>query len=504
MLDSNQNPVIVMSGKQTGAYFITNGGPTAAVFPNSLSFGPQMAGTKSATQNFTLFDSASGVLTISSIKTVGPFSVTNNCGASVAPGVNCTIKVTFTPTPGGTQGGALTITTNGQNSPQTLPLGGLGTAAAPVAVLSTNQVTFLPQVAGTIAPPQPVTLQNTGSVGSSITSIAASGAASQTNNCPTDLAPGATCTINVMLSAASIGTLSGAITVTTNASGGPLTVSAGGVGLAVPQIESALSTASLVFAPQTVGTVSSSRTVTLSNIGSLALNIASILATGDAVETNTCGATLAAKAHCLITISFSPAATGPRSGTVVVTDASLDSPHIVSISGFGVPNPVPVVNQPLLPTAIQPGTSVPVVIVNGTGFVPGSVVYWNGTPRVTQYIGAAQLSVALTSSDVAAPGTGWVSVVNPSPGGGQSNVVWLPVGFASPVPVLNAASLPVGAAPSYVAVADLNNDGKLDLAVTNSGSATVSILLGNGDGTFAAHQDYAAGQRSHGRRRGRL
>ncbi|MGD0363470.1 MAG: FG-GAP-like repeat-containing protein [Bryobacteraceae bacterium] len=413
VLDSNQNPVIVMSGKQTGAYFITNGGPTAAVFPGSLSFGPQMAGTKSATQNFTLYDSASGVLTISGIKTSGPFSVTNNCGA--------------------------------------------------------------------------------GSVGLSIASIAASGAASQTNNCPTDLAPGATCTISVMLSAASTGTLSGTVTVTTNASGGPLTVSAGGSGLALPKTESALSTASLVFVPQTVGTVSPSQMVTLSNIGSLTLTIASILATGDAVETNTCGATLAAKTSCAITISFSPAAAGPRSGTVVVTDASLDSPHVVSISGVGLPNPVPVVNQPLLPTALQPGTSTPVVIVNGTGFMPGSVGYWNGTPRVTQYIGPAQLSVALTSSDVAAPGTGWVSVVNPTPGGGQSNVVWLPVGFASPAPVLNATSLPVGSAPSYVAVADLNNDGKLDLAVTNSGSATVSILLGNGDGTFAAHQDYATG-----------
>ena len=40
---------------------------------------------------------------------------------------------------------------------------------------------------------------------------------------------------------------------------------------------------------------------------------------------------------------------------------------------------------------------------------------------------------------------------------------------------------------------DVNGDGKPDLAVANSGSDTVSILLGNGDGTFAAALNYGVG-----------
>jgi hypothetical protein len=50
-----------------------------------------------------------------------------------------------------------------------------------------------------------------------------------------------------------------------------------------------------------------------------------------------------------------------------------------------------------------------------------------------------------------------------------------------------------GVGGGSVAVADLNADGKADLAVANSNSATVSVLLNNGNGTFAPRLDYATG-----------
>jgi FG-GAP-like repeat len=58
------------------------------------------------------------------------------------------------------------------------------------------------------------------------------------------------------------------------------------------------------------------------------------------------------------------------------------------------------------------------------------------------------------------------------------------------------ADFSVGTYPWGLAVADFNNDGKLDVAVTSACGVTcgvVSILLGNGDGTFASHVDYATG-----------
>jgi Bacterial Ig-like domain (group 3)/FG-GAP-like repeat/FG-GAP repeat len=50
-----------------------------------------------------------------------------------------------------------------------------------------------------------------------------------------------------------------------------------------------------------------------------------------------------------------------------------------------------------------------------------------------------------------------------------------------------------GALPQGVAVGDLNGDGKLDLVTTNDGDSTVSVLLGNGNGTFQPHVDYPTG-----------
>src|SRR5208283_3197331 len=49
-------------------------------------------------------------------------------------------------------------------------------------------------------------------------------------------------------------------------------------------------------------------------------------------------------------------------------------------------NPVPLVNQPLVPDATAPGGADFTLTVNGTGFVSGSVVNWNGSDRPTTFV----------------------------------------------------------------------------------------------------------------------
>ena len=53
-----------------------------------------------------------------------------------------------------------------------------------------------------------------------------------------------------------------------------------------------------------------------------------------------------------------------------------------------------------------------------------------------------------------------------------------------------------GTSPDALVAGDFTGDGRLDLAVANYGSNDVSVLMGNGDGTFQPAVQYAAGSQS--------
>ncbi|HUL58658.1 MAG TPA: IPT/TIG domain-containing protein, partial [Anaeromyxobacteraceae bacterium] len=59
--------------------------------------------------------------------------------------------------------------------------------------------------------------------------------------------------------------------------------------------------------------------------------------------------------------------------------------------------------------------------VTGSGFVPGSIVRWNGSDRTTRYASATSLVAFIPASDVVAAGSAQVTVRNPLPGGGVSD-----------------------------------------------------------------------------------
>jgi len=174
--------------------------------------------------------------------------------------------------------------------------------------------------------------------------------------------------------------------------------------------------------------------------------------------------------------------------------AALGPLEILSSRAFAAEDPIPLINQQLVPDAIAPGGEGFTLTVNGTGFVSGAVVNWNHSSLATTFVGDSQLTASVPASDIAAPSTASVTVVNPSPGGGTSNVMFFEVTPASASIALGAPpAFGAGTDPDSVAVGDFNGDGKLDLAVANEGSNNVRIFLGNGDGTFQAAVDYGAG-----------
>jgi hypothetical protein len=150
----------------------------------------------------------------------------------------------------------------------------------------------------------------------------------------------------------------------------------------------------------------------------------------------------------------------------------------------GQTNPVPLINDPLVPSSAVPGGASFTLTVNGTGFVSGSVVYWNGSPRATNFANSSQVTATILSSDVTGATTASVTVTNPAPGGGSSNAAFFTV--TVPKAAVPFAVTPVslgGKGGGAIAFGDFNGDGKLDLALPDD-VASFTILLGNGDGTF--------------------
>jgi hypothetical protein len=150
-------------------------------------------------------------------------------------------------------------------------------------------------------------------------------------------------------------------------------------------------------------------------------------------------------------------------------------------------NAQPLLYQPLVPTAAAPGSAGFTLTVNGYGFVNGAVLTWNGSARATTVVTSSQVQATITSTDVAHVGTANITVVNPAPGGGTSNIVYFPV--RTPAPGVAFAPQP-GVAPALgpVAVGDFTGDGILDIAVAESTETSATILLYRGleNGTFSA------------------
>jgi hypothetical protein len=180
--------------------------------------------------------------------------------------------------------------------------------------------------------------------------------------------------------------------------------------------------------------------------------------------------------------------------TDMVSASITGASNSINVRAAAATNPVPFINQPLSPNAAVPGGPSLTLTVNGAGFVTGSKVKWNGSERATTFVSATKLTATILSTDLASFNTAWVTVVNPTPGGGISNVVFFgTTRSTASVAISTVSQLAVGSSVVSVAAGDFNGDGKLDLAAANGGSNNVSVLLGRGDGTFQPAVNYAAG-----------
>ena len=134
--------------------------------------------------------------------------------------------------------------------------------------------------------------------------------------------------------------------------------------VAAPKVQ--LSPTSLTFASQLLHTTSAAQTVTLTNTGTATLSVAGIAASGDFKQSTTCGSAVPAAAKCTISVTFTPTATGTRTGKVTITDNAAGSPQSVTLTGTGSEVKLSTTSV-TFPTAVLGSTSVRTATLTNLG-----------------------------------------------------------------------------------------------------------------------------------------
>jgi hypothetical protein len=222
-------------------------------------------------------------------------------------------------------------------------------SAVGVATPSSNALGFGKQSAG-VSKAQNVVLVNTGSGPLVVTGIAISGASAahfqQTNTCgtlPAAIVAGSSCVVSVAFDPLRAGAESATLTFTDNSNGtvgSAQTVSLSGTGV----VTFTVAPSSVAFNYEGTKIPSRKEYVEITNSSAIAVTVSGVTIggadAGDFSQTNTCGSSLAAGAGCIVTLVFTPAATGARSATLAIADGATGSPQTVALSGYGTHDPV--------------------------------------------------------------------------------------------------------------------------------------------------------------------
>jgi hypothetical protein len=310
--------------------------------PASINFGSDGVGVTSAPKTVTLSNytaSSQGFSFVASSNYAVAGSGTKPCNGTLAPKATCTLSVTFTPSADGAVAGAVSISGGGFPT-QIVALTGTGTGGG------TSPLTFSPTTislastwVGRRSAAKTLTVKNASASAVNITNFATTSEFSVIGSgvtpCGGVLGVNASCTVDVKFSPVTAGKISGSLAFMDNASIGTQVVSVSGTGLSLVTI----TPAGLTFAPQTVGTTSGPKTMTIANNQSVSLALTSVVASGEYSvapgSTNPCGSGLAAGAQCNLAVTFTPSNKGTIKGAITVTHNAGGSPQVLGLSGTG-------------------------------------------------------------------------------------------------------------------------------------------------------------------------
>ncbi len=227
----HRTDLVVVDNNKNRVNVLLNTGEVTFAPTTPLNFPDQLVGATSPQQNVTLTNTGTNKLTISSITaSSSAFHMTSTCGSSVAPAAHCKITVAFQPQGKGGVAGIISIRDSASTKPQVIELAGVGTEVS----VSPSALNFGSLKIGTKSNPVPVTVTNHGSAALNISSIKinlnASGNYSQTNDCGSQLAAGASCTINVTFAPVITGAIDAQLAITDDGGASPQIVPLTGKG----------------------------------------------------------------------------------------------------------------------------------------------------------------------------------------------------------------------------------------------------------------------------------
>ncbi len=265
----------------------------------------------------------------------------SNCWSAFGTGLPEAPAVSLSATPAGASAQVLVAGTYGRGLWQT-PLWSAGTGLTSAAA-NPASLTFPSQPLGSASSPLTVTLENTGGIALTPTSIAMSGDFTETDDCANASVPaGGSCTIQVTFTPSATGSRTGQMNIFANIAGGQLTVDLSGTGTTAGVVS--LAPATVDFGQVEVGSTSTPLQVTVTNSNGTAIPITGITITSPfSISSNACGSSsLAANTSCQIEVAFTPTQAGQTTGLLSLTDTT--GTQTVTLTGTGEAAPTDALN----------------------------------------------------------------------------------------------------------------------------------------------------------------
>ena len=378
------HPVATLSGTATLPIIFT---------PNPLNVGDTTVGSTGSAKTLSIKNNLTRTLNFAA----SPFSfggaaapdyarTTTTCGATLAAGATCTVKLTFHPHQGGARPATFIVASDAPGSPHSSALIGNGTT--PITV-SPSQLSFGNVGVGLASAPKLVTLQNNQSVAASIAVGAPTGnfAKEPATTCGTTLAAGASCTISITARPMVGGPQTGALTIL-EPPFAALNVPLSGTGI------NAITTSpsSLTFAQQKIGTTSISKQIAVTNHQNVPASLGTAL-TGSFAATDVCAGIVPALSTCVVSVTFTPPAVGPLAGSISFEDHVTATGRVtLNLSGTGTTS-----DPPASLTSVSPGAGTVGTVVNNVAISGSYTTFTSGTPTVSFGAGITVSGVTVLS-----------------------------------------------------------------------------------------------------------